>query len=100
MECKLVVDQKAICIDVAKACHTLWQALLAGNGAIAEGKIYAVESLGPCGSCGHILVKLKGVESHWHHTGFRPLQDRPKEADTDISVFLPALNVKKLEPVE
>jgi hypothetical protein len=52
-----------------------------------------------CGCGVYVWLKEIGGPFNYHHSSFRPLQDRPKEADTDISVFTPLLNAKTLEPV-
>lgn len=96
MECKFVVGQKVVCIaDGWHAC-----ALSDGlpTGAPVKDGIYKIRKIEALG--GTVMLHLYEIPGHrWHHTGFRPLQDRPKEADTDIGVFLPALNTKTLEQV-
>lgn len=57
----------------------------------AYGEVVKIKSIHALPS-GDVVLLLHEYEGHWDYQGFRPLQDRPSEADTDISVFYPALN--------
>lgn len=100
MECKFVVDQKVVCI--ADAWHVGFADPVGTMPPSfpVKDSIYTIDAVKLVLNVPMLQLRELGDVSLWHHVGFRPLQDRPKEADTDISVFLPALNVKKLEPVQ
>jgi hypothetical protein len=99
MECKFVVGQKVVAIADRWAVFNP-EGREGLPGFPVKGEIYTVAAI--ILEFGLPLLRLKELHpcDRFHHTGFRPLQDRPKEADTDISVFYPALNVKKLEPAQ
>lgn len=96
MKCAFVVGQKVVCVE------KYWRS---PTGELPDmlpvkGVIYTVRELKACGIM-TIGIALRLRELPWWHcrSGFRPLQDRPKEADTDISIFHPLLNVKQKEDV-
>jgi hypothetical protein len=99
MECKFVVGQKVVCI------HDKWGVFInPGYVGIAPpppriGLIYSIAGIEPDGTMILLQFKEYPLNCGYDHRAFRPLQDRPKEADTDISVFTPLLNAKTLEPV-
>lgn len=100
MDCDFVVDQKVIA--VAKKWHIVF-----GDGplVIKAGNIYTVRGIGIRYEIDRVCITVKehGPNDWFTASGFRPLQDRPKEADTDISIFSPLLKtpekVPELEPV-
>lgn len=93
MECKFVVGQKVVCVADA------WFSLVGGYTpprTPIKDQTYTVERI--VTDDGHVLLYLREMmedDCRWHHIGFRPLQEGPKEADTDISVFTPLLNTTK-----
>lgn len=100
MECKFVVGQKVVC--VAPACG--WRTYCNGDWVKTpgpdEGQICRITEIAiDSGIVGLRLAEFAD-QRPYDHRCFRPLQDRPKEADTDISVFYPLLKTKTLEPVE
>lgn len=80
-----------------------------------RGQIYTIRDIGPWEVEGHdskiVCVRLFEIRNKvccWTGTTtvsefqfaawrFRPLQDRPKEADTNISVFKPLLKATKVD---
>lgn len=98
MECPFVVGQKVVCIADGWApgsCTDAWPPLLP-----VKGQIYTVARLGSVLDLIMVGFKELSRRHQFHWIGFRPLQERPKEADTDISVFTPALEVKTVETAE
>lgn len=94
MDCKFVVGQKVVCI--ADGWTRAWLSDTAACP-VVKGQIYVIRAIFPF--MGRIMVRLKEHPDHqFGHEGFRPLQERPKEADTDISIFNPLLNVRENEP--
>ena len=96
MECTFQVEQKVICVK------NMWFIEGPHYGDFyppAKGVIYTVRAVGVPTELGipvaFVCLRLKELpEKNWYKAGgFRPLQDRPKEADTDISVFYPSLTV-------
>lgn len=71
----------------------------------ATGGIYRVRGFDPMWSpcIGIWLAEITnplewtGHEPSFHWRCFRPLNERPKEAETDIGVFYPLLTAKTLE---
>jgi hypothetical protein len=94
MDCKFVVGQKVVC--VADGWHSE-DRLDPPLCRPVKGNIYTISRIERLW-CGIVMVYLREVAAdghRWHHTGFRPLEDRPKEADTDISVFTKLLDPAK-----
>jgi hypothetical protein len=109
MICPFVVRQKVVCITDLSG-HALGFFLNYGvvlsiprvNDVVTIRTI--MPSTCPCGKCPeeigllldeHHNTEVLGMEPVFVWRCFRPLQDRPKEADTDISVFYPMLNFNK-----
>lgn len=90
MHCPFVVNQKVVC--VAKAWFTLDGDL--GPIQIKHGEICTIGAVDIPGEFNEVCIRLKEHGTHWFTaSGFRPLHNHPKEADTDISVFYPLLKV-------
>ena len=96
MKCTFVVGQKVVC--VAHGFYSVSECRPPAQWPRLDA-IYTITAIGcsPLVDC-EVVVMLKEItDGHWFgYTGFRPLQDRPKEADTDISIFAPLLNTKEL----
>ena len=92
MECKFEVGQRVVCIATVAWCKRTPTPfgevthLAPGPG---MGDIVKIKSIVPCPLYrGHVgLQFVEWPERHYRHEFFRPLQDRPKEADTDISAL-------------
>lgn len=97
MECKFVVGQKVVCIGGPWLCVE-WDSP-PPPFLPKRGEVYSIIAISA--RFGGIYLTFKEIigDHNFNHTGFRPLQERPKEADTDISVFSPLLNVRETEPV-
>lgn len=103
MECKFVVGQKVVCIS-----SSTWRAWTGvewtpprhGPTKNSICKIIGITT----GSFPHIgevamLAFAEFPEERYVHRSFRPLQDRPKEADTDITIFNPLLKTTITTPL-
>jgi hypothetical protein len=106
MDCKFFAGQKVVCIN-----DRWWHVVVlhdgsrvvnpAPAGSVPEiNKIYKIRAIGLSDLDRRPVVWLHefagtGFAHCFDAKGFRPLQDRPKEADTDISVFTPLLDVTR-----
>ena len=102
MECPFVVGQRVVCINKNWRTHYLGRdgvsrAVNVYAVAPQQGQIVKITALHDRAPCGHpypmvVLDLAEFPGERYIHTGFRPLQERPREADTDIGVFTPLLN--------
>jgi hypothetical protein len=98
MKCTFQVGQKVVCV------LPYWWNLLTNEPAVGGPKeAEIVTIIGLFGAVFNdeqlVMLRLREHIEQFDSRGFRPLQDRPKEADTDISVFYPLLKVKEPEAV-
>lgn len=99
MECKFVVGQKVVCISKSWMDYVLNEVTM---HCPIYGNVYTIKSIqvfdGIMDGIAFLTLKEIGGERVYAYTGFRPLQERPKE--TDISVFRKMLDdVKEPERV-
>ncbi|MGE0023966.1 MAG: hypothetical protein AB7S70_10090 [Hyphomicrobium sp.] len=90
MECKFVVGQKVVCIAVDEGKWILADTRQPSPHIPKHGVVYKVTGIIPSSNhCGVPLISLAEFPPNhfFQHNMFRPLLDRPKEADTDISIF-------------
>lgn len=99
MICKFVIGQRVVCL--AKSWATFGSAPAPTQP--QHGKIYQIAEITadpvPAGNGKRYspgehgaFVRLREFGDTWFtQSSFRPLQEKPKEADTDISVFYPLL---------
>lgn len=101
MECKFTVGQK-VTPTTDKWCVFLYgPPNSAFTGAPKVGDILEISEIFL--EAGHPMLrftKYVGVDVAVDYRCFRPLQNRPKEADTDVSVFYPLLNIRVVEGVD
>lgn len=95
MECPFVVGQKVVCIAHGWVCGHC-------GGSCGpnpqKDQIYTIADM--IRKSEMVLLRFKEFPlDGYEWAGFRPLQERPKEADTDISVFYPLQNVRERERV-
>jgi hypothetical protein len=103
MECKFVVKQKVVYVGpgdgkgvAAIGCVEKDSPALL----LTEGDIYTIVQIVAEDGLVLLVRRERPTYCGYDHLFFRPLQDRPKEADTDISVFKPLLNVRVVEGVD
>jgi hypothetical protein len=94
MECPFIVGQKVVCLEDE------WVDWTTGvdiprHACPVKGGIYCITAIRPY-PWGFVLSfkEFPGIDEEYDHRAFGPLQDRPKEADTDISVFGPIVREK------
>ena len=94
MECSFIVGQKVVCLEDE------WVDFETGvniprDVCPVKGSIYRITAIRPFPRGFWLSFKeFPGGDDEYEHHAFRPLQDRPKEADTDISVFSPIVREK------
>lgn len=87
MICPFVVGQHVVCVNEGGWARLPEFTLHEGP---TKDQVLKIKSLFPFGlGIGLGFQQFPG--GYFHHAYFRPLQDRPKEADTDISCFAPLL---------
>jgi hypothetical protein len=94
MECPFIVGQKVACLEDEWVDY--WTGVdIPRPLCPAKGGVYRIMTIREC-SWGIVLglKEFQGINDEFDHRAFRPLQDRPKEADTDISVFGPIVREK------
>lgn len=100
MQCTFIAGQRVVC-KAEKWFEVSTSNVVLPPRAPRLAEVCKIVALIPTG---HILlppgVEIIGLRladfnpDHWFvHTAFRPLTDRPKEADTDVSIFYPLLKV-------
>jgi hypothetical protein len=107
MKCTFQVGQKVVCIKDNWRCMLYDPAtrirmeMTPPSPSPKRGEIYTIASIEAPDWATEVFVTLKEMSASGFFTAscFRPLQDRPKEADTDISVFTRLLNVREKEDV-
>lgn len=102
MKCKFVVGQKVVFAPKGQFVVAYNpERLPAERYMPSKGTIYTVAGMVPDAD-DEILLQLKEMPIYcgYDHRSFRPLQERPREADTNIRVFTCLLDSKALETVE
>lgn len=102
MRCPFVAEQHVVCIMENWVSWTRLDSGVWVPGSVTQPapannqvvKIRVIELLETVVLNGEapVMLHLYGFPGRWQADGFRPLQDRPSEADTDISQFLDLAN--------